>query len=493
MDEFNLNNQNGFTDNTTDTTGNVSGFDSVNGKPTDPSSPAGYTVTPDGGYYTKPHSEIIQDEAIVRHSTENEQFSSAQSSNNTHEQYYTNPNTYNTQNQYTANQEYRNPYSPPAPQQHKPVQQKRGVALWVVILSAVLAAVIGACGGAAIVFTTKDGSSHIYESSNKENTNVNITVDETVGSAAQAVAKKASSSVVGIRTITSVMSFFGGSSEATGEGSGVIYTENGYIITNYHVISSAIESNTSSKIEVFLENNQSEPYQATVVGYNISSDLAVIKINATNLPAVELGDSDKLEVGQYVITIGNPGGLEFMGSVTYGIISGLNRTVSTSTKVELIQTDAAINPGNSGGALLDTEGKLIGINSSKIVAEEYEGMGFAIPVNTVKDRCDKIIARENDPEPYIGITISEKYTPAVLEYYGYPVGAVVLSVDPDSPAYTAGIRRGDIITEFNGTAIDDYTIFGDLLLDCKPEQTVSLTIYRSGRNYSLNLTIGSNN
>ena len=237
----------------------------------------------------------------------------------------------------------------------------------------------------------------------------------------------------------------------------------------------------------------SEPYPATVVGYNISSDVAVIEINVTGLPVIEIADSDKVKVGQYVITVGNPGGLEFMDSVTYGVISGLERVVSSDSEIGLIQTDAAINPGNSGGALVDTNGRLVGINSSKIVSEEFEGMGFAIPSNEAIEICNKIIAKENSPEPYIGITLSEKYTAEILEYYGYPKGAVVLSVYNDSPAYQAGLRKGDIITEFAGQQINDFKVLEDLMTNCKPNEKVNLKLYRSGRYYTTTITVGSNN
>ena len=293
--------------------------------------------------------------------------------------------------------------------------------------------------------------------------NVNINIEETVESVVEAVATKCTNSVVGIKTTTSVMSFFGGTSESSGEGSGVIYSADGYIITNYHVIGDAVTNKSGSKIEVFIESASSDPYAATVVGYNISADLAVIKINAKNLTPVTFADSKNLKVGQYVITIGNPGGLEFMGSVTYGVVSGLDRVVSSDSNIQLIQTDAAINPGNSGGALLNTKGELVGINSSKIVADAYEGMGFAIPSNTVSDLCKKIIEKENSPEPYIGVTVSERYTAEVLKSYGYPVGAVVLSVAEGSPAYNSGIKKGDIITEFGGKEITEFNVLEQLL------------------------------
>ena len=381
-------------------------------------------------------------------------------------------------------------------------KQKRGYSFLTVLLAAVIAATVGAVSsfgiysflnkgnGGTVTYLPKVENVSENQTDNTDNTDAK-TENETATSIAQAVASVATKSVVGIRTTTSVTSFFGGTSEETGEGSGVIYTADGYIVTNYHVIEGATSSR-NSKIEVFLEGNPSKSYSAEVIGYNISADLAVIKINVTGLPAAQIGNSDTLKVGQYVVTIGAPGGLEFMGSVTYGIISGLDRSVSTSSGIGLIQTDAAINPGNSGGALLDENGKLIGINSSKIVAEEFEGMGFAIPINKTVEICNKIISKKGNAEAYVGITISEKYTAEVLKYYGYPTGAVVLSVASGSPAEDTGIRKGDIITEFNGVKITEYTVFESELSKCKPNQTVSIKIYRSGRNYNTNITIGSN-
>lgn len=402
---------------------------------------------------------------------------------------------YQSSNQYYNNGNYGSyNYTPPNYYQ-KPVKVKKEkkYGAGIVILASVLAAIIGTIGGAAAVLSFSEPQQVIHKSEDGSTTNVNINVDETAQSIVEAVAKKATPSVVGIRTTTSVMSFFGGSQEATGDGSGVIYSSDGYIITNYHVISDAVSNRSGSKIEVFLDSLDSDSYEASVVGYNISADLAVLKINAKKLSAVEFGDSKKLKVGQYVITIGNPGGLEFMDSVTYGVISGLDRVVSSDSGVSLIQTDAAINPGNSGGALLDAEGKLVGINSAKIVSEEFEGMGFAIPSNTVKEICDNIISKENAPEPYVGISISERYTADVLSFYGFPNGAVVLSVAEGSPAEKSGIQKGDIITEFAGKKISEYTMFEEYLKECSPNDNVDVVFYRSGRYYTSKIKIGSNN
>lgn len=406
--------------------------------------------------------------------------------------------------QYTTPPTYTTPNVDVKPQKDKKRKSSRSFVPYIitVLVSSILALVISVISGVtvlsvAIIITSDDETTtpqQIIEKiesesdSDSNSTSVNINIDETASSIAEAVATKCSNSVVGIRTTTSVSNFFGGSSEQTGDGSGVIYTQDGYIITNYHVISDAVQSN-NSKIDVFVGNNKSESYPATVIGYNISCDLAVIKIDAEGLTPVELGNSDDLKIGQQVITIGAPGGIEFMGSVTSGIISGLDRIVSTNSELKLIQTDAAINPGNSGGALLDATGKLIGINSSKIASVEYEGMGFAIPVNTVKEKCDKIISRKDDGQAYLGVSISSTYTSEVLAFYGYPSGAVVSSVAEGSPAANAGIERGDIITKFNGVTISEYTVLNELLYNCKAGDTVSITIYRSGRYYTADIKL----
>ena len=467
MDEFNNNNENGFSGD----------FDSV--EKNENNKDNGYTVTPEGGFYTKPKEEIIQDNPV------NPQINT---------QTYTNPNP-NMYGHYS--------YDPTRPtmQYQKPAKvkkakEKKKYGGGVVLLASVLAAVIGALSAAVIVNNFDKNQNNVIETPDNTQTpqkNVTINVEENTESVVEAVAKKVTPSVVGIRTTTSVMNFFGGQQEATGEGSGVVYTADGYIITNYHVIADAIAGGSNSKIEVFVDSLDGKSYLASVVGYNITTDLAVIKIDSKKLTPVEFTDSSKLNVGQYVITIGNPGGLEFMDSVTYGVVSGLDREVSESSSVKLIQTDAAINPGNSGGALVNTKGQLVGINSSKIVSEEFEGMGFAIPSNKVKEICDDIISNENSPEPYFGISISEKYTPDVLEFYGFPVGAVVLSVADGSPAEDAGLEKGDIITEFNGKEIREYTMLEDFMKQCKPGEKVNIKIYRSGRYYTTKITVGSNN
>ena len=467
--------------------GELRGFDEVTNE-------NGYTVTPDGGFYTKSREDIIQDEAFKSPEQPDNAAraeDTSQAEQEARQTYADSGANYSRNNNYN----YGGTTFYARPPKQKKNKKKGAFGAGTVIAAALLAAVIGAGSGiAAVTLSSKNGSNTSSPiTSSVSGSNVNINIDETAESVVEAVAKKVTPSVVGIRTTTSVRSFFGSSNESTGEGSGVVYSADGYIITNYHVISGAVTNKSGSKIEVFTDTLDSDSYEATVVGYNISTDLAVIKINAKGLTPAEFSDSSKLKVGQYVITVGNPGGLEFMDSVTYGVISGLNRVVSSDSDVKLIQTDAAINPGNSGGALVNTKGQLVGINSSKIVSEEFEGMGFAIPSNTVAEICKNIIEKQNDPEPYLGISVSEKYNSSVLKYYGYPSGAVVSSVADGSPADNAGLAKGDIITEFGGTKITEYSMLESLLQKCKPGDQVSVKIYRSGRYYSTTVTIGSNN
>jgi len=381
----------------------------------------------------------------------------------------------------------------------KKEKNKKSFSIATVMLSVVLSILAGA-GSAFGVFyalSINEKENNTGTNSQVESTpitNTTIVVDKTASNIIEAVTEKAGPSVVGISTTAAVTNFFGGVSDATDEGSGIIYSSDGYIITNYHVIEGAVESRNSS-ISVYLSSEPDEPITASVIGYNIASDLAVIKIEKNGLPAVEIGDSDKLKVGQYAVAIGSPGGMEFMNSVSYGIISGLNRSLSTGTgeSMTLIQTDAAINPGNSGGALLDGEGKLIGVNSAKLVDTSFEGMGFAIPVNTVKEICDKIIAKQNDPSPYIGIEINQQYTAEILKRLGYPEGAVVNRVIAGGPAEESGLMRGDIITEFNGKTVSSYTDLENAISSCSAGDSVTIKIYRSGRFYSTTVRVAANN
>ncbi len=359
------------------------------------------------------------------------------------------------------------------------------------ILTCIIALSFGA-GGFALLFsdTSSNKNTDSSVSGSEDEGTKNIVIDATAETAAVAVAEKVNPSVVGIMVTFENYNFFYGNQTAQSQGSGIIYNTDGHIITNYHVIENAVKN--SGKVSVYLYNDLENAISATVVGYDVSADLAVIKVKKTGLTPIELGDSDKIVVGQTAIAVGNPGGLNFSGSVSMGIISGLNRTIQleSSSEITLIQTDTAINPGNSGGALTDSQGKLIGVNSAKLSGDGYEGMGFAIPVNDMKEICDRIINKQNSPKPYLGISLSSYYTSTLLKQYGYPAGVVVENVAEDSPADDSGIERGDIITKFNGKAVTDIATFTSEKDKCDPGDTATLVVYRSGTTYAVKITLG---
>lgn len=331
---------------------------------------------------------------------------------------------------------------------------------------------------------------------------------EEYSNTAISVANKVLPSVVSIEieyTVTSSQSFYGmspysdsSSSTAVASGSGVIISSDGYILTNNHVVNE--ESSSSSYYQVSAANsitvtlyNESEDeeaktYEATIVGTDSLTDLAVLKIDATDLTAAELGDSDSLQVGEFVMAVGNP--LEMENTVTAGIISALNREITDDegTEYTLIQTDAAINAGNSGGALVNADGKVIGINTLKLSGDSIEGMGFAIPINDTTDIIEQLITYNKVKRPYIGISgsdISEEYA----QYYNIPQGVYVNSVEEGSAAETAGLKTGDIITKVDDTEITSMTELTKVKNLHEIGDTISITVYRNGKTQTLTLTL----
>ncbi len=311
------------------------------------------------------------------------------------------------------------------------------------------------------------------------------------------IAEKVSPSIVGIRITAKIKDFFFGETEGTGEGSGIIIDEEGYILTNYHVIENALDSTTnklsnSAKIEVFLATQKDKPFEAEVIGTDWRTDLAVLKINANGLVMVQKGDSDKLRVGELAVAIGNPGGLEYMGSVTVGVISGLNRTIQSENGKEfkLIQTDAAINPGNSGGALVNSEGKIIGINSIKIVAQGYEGLGFAIPINDAMKIAESLIEFTYvKGRPLFGVMVDRNFNEDMAKYYKVPAGILVQEVMPFTGAYKAGVKVNDIITEIDGVRVKTLDEMNEVKNKKAPGDTVTVKIYRDGEYITLDVEL----
>lgn len=280
------------------------------------------------------------------------------------------------------------------------------------------------------------------------------------------IAKKVAPSVVGI------VQYRSNQLASTGEGSGIILTSDGYIVTNAHVISGA------DSIKVVLSNGDN--YEGRLIGSDPKTDLAVIKIEAENLTYAELGDSSAMEVGERVIAIGNPGGLTLAGSVTQGIVSAVDRPVRVTDgyTMNFLQIDAAINPGNSGGALVNAYGQVIGINSQKIAATDYEGIGFAIPTAEAKPIIDDIIAHGRvTGRVKLGITAY-----AIDEYAsrmsGLPSGIRVGSTESGSDIAAKGIVPGDIITAINGEPVASFSDVADALKSFKPGDVVTLDVTR---------------
>ncbi|SEF79555.1 serine protease Do [Caloramator fervidus] len=256
-----------------------------------------------------------------------------------------------------------------------------------------------------------------------------------------------------------------------GTGSGIIFDKNGYIVTNYHVIEGATD------VTVTLSGGKKLP--ARIIGADYETDIAVLKVDATNLPTAKFGDSSKVRVGDLAIAIGNPLGEEFAGSVTVGVISALNREITVEDRrYKVIQTDASINPGNSGGALCNEKGEVIGINTLKIASAE--GMGFAIPINEVKKIVDELLKHGYVSRPYIGIagTFIDKEQ---AEEYGVPVGVGVQEVVRGSGAELAGIRPGDIIVEFDGKKLTKFEDLQEAKEKHRVGDVVKAKIWRDGR------------
>ena len=312
----------------------------------------------------------------------------------------------------------------------------------------------------------------------------------------QQAAQKVIPSVVCIQNYqisTDGFFFSGNSNEDTtgslvGEGSGIIISEDGYIVTNQHVVSGA------SNLEVVTSDGVS--YEATLVGEDTQTDLAVIKIDATGLTAAEFAASDDLQVGDEVMAIGNPGGMQLSSSVTFGYVSALNRPVTNSETgytVNCIQTDAAINPGNSGGALVDMNGRVVGINSSKIAATEYEGLGFAIPADTVQpivtDLMDYGYVKDR---PMLGI-IGEYLNALKAAWNNVPSGFLVGEVSSEEAA-RSGLQVNDIITAIDDTQVTSANTIATYIADKKPGDTVTLTVYRytTGESLQIELVLSEN-
>lgn len=319
-------------------------------------------------------------------------------------------------------------------------------------------------------------------------------VDSTTASPVAAIAEKVIPSIVSVRiTYPYTNPFFNLEREGAGEGSGIIISDDGYILTNNHVVEAALNGTSNelygtSTIKVYISDRTDEPVDAVVIGRDVITDLALLKIQANNLVPIDIGNSDEINVGDLAVAIGNPGGMVYMGSVTAGIISGLNREVydegtanDSTEKLKLIQTDAAINPGNSGGALVNSAGELIGINTLKIVSTGYEGLGFAIPVNKAMEIVNELKSNGfiSRGKPNIGVIVSPDYTSETALAAGTPEGVLVVSVGVMTPAEEAGLKPNDIITEINGVRVKTFEAMVAEKEKYLPGDEVVITLYRA--------------
>ena len=301
---------------------------------------------------------------------------------------------------------------------------------------------------------------------------------------AQVYAKNVGS-VVAISCDTD-MTVGGQSLHTTALGSGFILTEDGYVVTNYHVVeqASAITVTTQTKDE----------YTAKLVGHDSTADMALLKIEAQELPAVTLGSSSQLIIGDMVVAIGNPLGT-LSATQTVGYISGINREVNTDRNVtNMLQTDAAVNSGNSGGPLFNMRGEVVGIITAKYSGSSssgasIEGIGFAIPIDDLKRGLEDLQTQGYIRSAYLGITGMDVSQDAIT-VYGLPSGAYVDSVAKDGPAEQAGVEPKDIIIRLGGEKIDSFTALARALRNCTPGEETTLTVYRSGKELTLSITLG---
>lgn len=357
------------------------------------------------------------------------------------------------------------------------------------VLVGVLCASLG--GVAASVSTIKYyNSKQVTTSAAEDKSNSKDASNSAVKTASNSVplsvaniAKQVGPAVVGVSTKNaSSVDLFGFPEQQEGMGSGIIFSEEGYILTNYHVV------NGAKKITVIFNNgSEGKEIPAKLVNYDAAMDLAVIKLTENvKVPAVaQFGDSDSIQVGDPAIAIGNPLGKQFLGTVTSGVISAVNREVAVEgQKQKYLQTDAAINPGNSGGALVNIYGQVIGINTAKIGGSQIEGLGFAIPINAVKPKIQNLIK----PVLKMGIgviNIDDKLS----KEHNLPIGVYIQQIEEFSPAQKAGLLPGDVITKFDGKKVKTVQEINDLKQKHNSGDSVEVEVTRDGKSKKLSLKL----
>ena len=368
------------------------------------------------------------------------------------------------------------------------------------------AVVIGTCFGVPsirenILGTSSNNSN--FSSSNSSSTDSSGYVSQTslsnYSDTAVYAANKILPSIVGIKVeymVNTPLSIFSNKQQATtatASGSGIIISDDGYILTNNHIVSTSssesyYEVSEATKVTVTLFNDETE-YEAKIIGKDEQTDLAVIKIDKTGLAKAEFADSDSIKVGEFAMAVGNPLGMQ--SSITCGVISAVNREVTDSDgkKFTLIQTDAAINSGNSGGALVNSEGKVIGINTLKLSGTGIEGMGFAIPINSTTDITSQLIQYSKVKRPYIGITGMD-LDEQTAEINNLVQGIYVKDVEDFSAAEKAGLKIGDVIIEADGQKITTMDELNEIKNKHQIGDEMKVKVNREGQEKELTITLG---
>ena len=378
-----------------------------------------------------------------------------------------------------------------APQQPPVPQKKKGSKVLLRVLACVGVAALGFGGGlgGAVVASRAGltGNQVVVQQVERSTDATAAGSTDGTGMSVQQIASVVSPSVVAITTeqMSSSQTWFGGYYVQSGAGSGVIISQDGYILTCAHVVSGA----TSVKVQL---NGSDESYDATVVGQDSTSDIAVLKIDATGLTPAVIGDSDALAVGEVAVAVGNPLGT-LSNTVTDGIVSALNRQVTVQNNdMTLIQTDASISPGNSGGGLFNASGELIGIVNAKSSYSEAEGIGFAIPINTAMEIGRQLIENGSVARPALGVKIVDVTDAQTAQQLGVStMGVYVVEVTKGSGADAAGVQAGDRVLAVDDTAVSDSSALKNYLKDKSISDTVNLQVERDGKVLTLAVTLGS--
>lgn len=369
-------------------------------------------------------------------------------------------------------------------------------AVFVIVVAGVSALVGAFAGGTAVYRAVQNRSSLpssiqqvIPASNTNPNQTFNLNTTDIETSITQSVQRVGPAVVTVVGTIPGQVTFFGQTGDQTVSGTGFFISDQGYILTNNHVVEGTKEVNI-----VLSDGSQQK---ATIVGTDQYSDIAVLKTDGKVPAVVSLGNSDKMDPGESVIAIGSPLG-DFKNTVTVGVVSATGRSIDAGngyTIENLVQTDAAINHGNSGGPLVNLAGEVIGINTLVVrntqSGDVAEGLGFAIPINTAQAIAQQIIQQGYFARPFMGISF-QPINPAIAERYNLPAkwGAYITNVDPGSPAAQAGLQENDIITKIGAITIDETHSYINSLFNYKPGDTINVTIMRDGKEMQLQITLG---